>query len=279
VRTARRRAVYLGSPSECAARPERSPEAGSSLIPRGPHGAGHRIALALPHTASAGGQSSPASLRRLAAPLLADYGSWESSPYPAIVRLHRRRQRGCSQPNRPPAGSAPRRAGWHLIPTYVGSSPDSSFSSCAKLVQPGDRAGQRPRATGPPRPAQRGDGPGSPLLHMESYSRLERHSHARLPRSLDLTSCTRLAKFGIYSSSASGIADLAAQIGSGYASGRSLIPLERNSRDLRQRRHPQRLDGTSGSTSTGQATRTYAADDQHRRLRRAAPRWAALTGR
>ena len=103
-------------------------------------------------------------------------------------------------------------------------------------------------------------GPGSPIyFDMEAYTRT---SSATAPRSTFLDAWTEQLHAlgyasGVYSSSASGIADLARQLGSGYASPDDIWIANWNGRaDTADPDVPRRAPGrtTSGSTSTAAAT-------------------------
>jgi hypothetical protein len=149
--------------------------------------------------------------------------AWGKSPYRAIGVYIGGLNRGCSQPNLTASWVAEQTAaGWHLIPTYVGlQAPTSSCSSCATL-SPGSASSQGAAAAEDAvEQAQLvGIGAGSPIyFDMESYTRTSSASSATLTFLAAWT--TRLHALGydsgVYSSSASGIADLASRLGSGYA--------------------------------------------------------------
>ncbi len=231
-----RRAVYLGSPSahqRCPA--DAIGRRRAILVGRGSragesHAAGARAA-------SGGARASAAPTARLSAaseftglgfdactaPSPGAMATWEArSPYRAIGVYIGGLNRGCSQPNLT-AGwvSEQTAAGWHLIPTYVGlQSPTSSCSSCAKL-SPSAAAAQGTAAASDAveRAAAVGIGPGSPIyFDMESYTRTSSATNATMTFLAAWT--TRLHALGyesgVYSSSASGIADLAVRYGTGY---------------------------------------------------------------
>jgi len=190
-----RRAVYLGHPSpnqHCPAgligaagdrRRSRRRELGRERVPLG---AGPDRASGLRRRQ----RLHRARLRRLqrAVPR-GDRGTWRaSSPYRAVGVLHRRHQPRllAAQPDRE-LGRRPDRAGWHLIPIYVGRQAPSS--DCGKLRPSSARRRRPPRARPPqptpsPRPGAVAMGTGSPiLLRHESYSRSSSASAAtpRLP--------------------------------------------------------------------------------------------------
>jgi hypothetical protein len=149
--------------------------------------------------------------------------AWSDSPYRAIGVYIGGLNRGCSQPNLTASWVAEQTAaGWHLIPTYVGlQAPTSSCSSCATL-SPGSASSQGAAAAEDAvEQAQLvGIGAGSPIyFDMESYVRTSSASSSTLNFLAAWTNALRAAGYdsGVYSSSASGIADLASRLGSGYA--------------------------------------------------------------
>ncbi|HEV7770453.1 MAG TPA: DUF1906 domain-containing protein [Solirubrobacterales bacterium] len=219
-----RRAVYLGSPgaeqrcpSEAIGRRRailidpaaRRPEARTSARPL--------LKLA------SSGDFTGLGFDACTAPSARAMSAWEDSPYRAIGVYIGGLNRGCSQPNLTAAWVRERVAsGWHLIPTYVGlQAPTSSCSSCATLstgsatvqgTAEAEDAVEQARAIG--------IGPGSPIyFDMESYSRSSSASNATLTFLAAWTTALHAAGYesGVYSSSASGIADLAAKVGTSYA--------------------------------------------------------------
>ncbi len=157
-----------------------------------------------------------------AAPSSRAMSAWSGSPYRAIGVYIGGLNRGCSQPNLTASWVAGQTAaGWHLIPTYVGlQAPTSSCSSCAKLSA-GAAALQGSEAASDAVNDARlaGIGEGSPIyFDMESYARTASASAATLTFLEAWT--TRLHALGygagVYSSSASGIADLVARLGGLY---------------------------------------------------------------
>jgi hypothetical protein len=148
--------------------------------------------------------------------------AWAASPYRAIGVYIGGLNRACSQPNLTPTWVSEQvAAGWVLIPTYVGlQSPTSSCGSCAKLS--GGRAtaqGEAAAEDAAGDAASVGIGRGSPIyFDMEAYARSSSSSSATLAFLAAWTSKLHALGYlsGVYSSSASGIADLAAQIGTGY---------------------------------------------------------------
>jgi hypothetical protein len=142
-----------------------------------------------------------------------------SSPYRAIGVYIGGVNRACSQPNLTSRWVSEQVAtGWHLIPTYVGlQSPTTSCTSCAELDPGATRRQGTAAADDAVADAEAiGMGPGSPIyFDMESYTRTSSSSSATLSFLGAWT--TRLHALGyqsgVYSSSASGIADLASRVG------------------------------------------------------------------
>lgn len=149
--------------------------------------------------------------------------AWGSSPYRAVGVYIGGANRACSQPNLTPEWVAEQtEAGWHLIPTYVGlQAPTSSCSSCAKLSASQATAQGTAAAEDAVEEASAvAMGPGSPIyFDMESYSRTSSATAATLAFLEAWTRKLHALGYvsGVYSSSASGIADLADQVGTGYA--------------------------------------------------------------
>lgn len=222
-----RRAVYLGSPG---------------AEQRCPAGAiGRRRAILLDPNAraraararAAASQVPPARLSAAtaytgpgfdacAAPSKSAMSAWGASPYRAIGVYIGGANRGCSQPNLTASWvSAEVAAGWHPIPTYVGlQAPTSSCGSCAKLsttaavtqgAEDASDAAEQARAVA--------IGPGSPIyFDMESYTRTGAASKAVLAFLSAWTTQLHALGYqsGVYSSGASGIADLVDELESGY---------------------------------------------------------------
>jgi hypothetical protein len=148
--------------------------------------------------------------------------AWATSPYRAIGVYIGGANRACSQPNLTSTWVGEQvAAGWHLIPTYVGlQAPTSSCSSCAKLsstlpAPQGTAAAEDAVA----KAESVGIGPGSPIyFDMEAYTRTPSASKATLSFLAAWTARLHALGYlsGAYSSSASGIADLAGPTGAGY---------------------------------------------------------------
>lgn len=223
-----RRAVYLGTPganqrcpSEAMGRqrailvePRSAARASRSALPASPR----RIA-----SASAGGSVfTGLGFDACTAPSSRSMAAWADSPYRAIGVYIGGSNRGCSQPNLTASWvGAQTAAGWHLIPTYVGlQAPTSSCSSCAKLSPSRAVAqGQEAAVDAVAQAAAVAMGPGSPIyFDMESYTRTASATNAVLAFLEAWTEELHSLGYasGVYSSSASGIADLAGQLGRDY---------------------------------------------------------------
>jgi hypothetical protein len=138
---------------------------------------------------------------------------WNDSPYAAIGIYIGGSDAACSQPNLTPAWLRNTAAqGWHFIPLYVG--PQAAFGELSTNASASQGTAA---ATDAALQAQRlGFGPLSPIYYdMEGYSPGQ---STRVLRFLSAWS-TRLHALGyssgVYSSSSSGIADLAGQYGRG----------------------------------------------------------------
>ena len=138
---------------------------------------------------------------------------WADSPYAAVGIYIGGSDAACSQPNLTPAWLRNVAAqGWHFIPLYVG--PQAAFGELSKSSSAGQGTAA---ATDAALQAQRlGFAPMSPIYYdMEGYSPGQ---STRVLRFLSAWS-TRLHALGyssgVYSSSSSGVADLAGQYGRG----------------------------------------------------------------
>jgi hypothetical protein len=148
--------------------------------------------------------------------------AWAASPYRSIGVYIGGVNRACSQPNLTSTWvGAQVAAGWHLIPTYVGlQSPTSGCTSCAKLSYGKATAQGEEAAEDAVADAQSiGMGAGTPIyFDMEGYARTSSSTSATLAFLEAWTAKLHALGYvsGVYSSAASGIADLAAQVGTGY---------------------------------------------------------------
>ncbi|MGZ4350043.1 MAG: DUF1906 domain-containing protein, partial [Solirubrobacteraceae bacterium] len=146
---------------------------------------------------------------------------WASSPYRGIGIYIGGANMACSQPNLSAAWvSQESAAGWHMIPIYVGLQSPSNSCGCAGIT-PATAATQGTEAAQDAvADAQAiGMGGGNPLyFDMEAYNRTTTNTSAVLAFLGAWTSELHAAGYvsGVYSSDASGIADLVAQQGTGY---------------------------------------------------------------
>lgn len=222
-----RRAVYLGSPG-----PEQRCPAGAIgrrravLVDPGAAARASRAraeASSVPqaHVSGASSYTGPG-FDACSAPSTRAMAAWGSSPYRAVGVYIGGANRGCSQPNLTASWVSEQiAAGWNLIPTYVGlQAPTSSCSSCAKLSSSAATAQGVAAASDAVEQARAvAIGPGSPIyFDMESYTRTSSASKATLDFLAAWTNQLRALGYqsGVYSSGASGIADVVDQIGTGY---------------------------------------------------------------
>jgi Domain of unknown function (DUF1906) len=222
-----RRAVYLGSPSanqRCPAAAAVGPQRAILLDPLAARARASALPIAPRAMASAasGNVFTGLGFDACSAPSSKTMAAWEDSPYRAIGVYIGGENRGCSQPNLTASWvSAQTAAGWHLIPTYVGTqAPYSSCSSCGQ-IRPAEATAQGAAnaADAVADASAVAIGPGSPIyFDMESYSRTSSATAATLAFLEAWTKKLHSLGYlsGVYSSSASGIADLAGRIGSGY---------------------------------------------------------------
>jgi hypothetical protein len=217
-----RRAVYLGTPGAN----QRCP---AGLIGRrrallvGPRSEARASAANPPlATLSAAPPYTGLGFDTCAAPSRRAMTAWASSPYRALGVYVGGINRACSQPNLTAEWVVEQiNAGWRLMPLYVGlQSPTSDCGSCAEL---GGRAAASQGAAAAEDAVERsqevGIGPGSPIyFDMESYTPGSTASSATLSFLAAWTARLHALGYlsGVYSSSASGIADLASRYGSGY---------------------------------------------------------------
>ena len=225
-----RRAVYLGTPAanqRCPADAIAGRRRAILVEPRTRALARSRSALPVPAqriaSASAGGAVfTGLGFDACSAPSTKAMTAWGSSPYRGIGVYIGGANSACSQPNLTASWvSAQTAAGWHLIPTYVGlQAPTSSCSSCAKLSASQATAQGMAAATDAVAQASAvAMGPGSPIyFDMESYSPGGSASAATFAFLEAWTDKLHALGYvsGVYSSGASGVADLVGQIGTGY---------------------------------------------------------------
>lgn len=221
-----RRAVYLGTPSAQQRCPADAVGRRRAILVEPDSGAGASALPTVPRRVGTASQSGAIftglGFDACTAPSSRSMTAWKSSPYRAVGVYIGGINRACSQPNLTPEWvAAQTAAGWHLIPTYVGlQAPTSSCSSCGKLSA--SQATAQGAAAAVDAVEEAGAvamGPGSPIyFDMESYSRTSSATAATLAFLEAWTNKLHALGYlsGVYSSSASGIADLADQIGSGY---------------------------------------------------------------
>jgi Rv2525c-like, glycoside hydrolase-like domain len=222
-----RRAVYLGRPGagqRCPAdaigrRRAILVDPGAGTRARAQASAG----VSTPAAGTAGGEDfTGLGFDACAAPSSRAMAAWAGSPYRAIGIYIGGANRACSQPNLTTTWVGEQvAAGWHLIPTYVGlQAPTSSCDSCAKLSSSKASAQGTEAASDAVAKAQSvGIGPGSPIyFDMEAYTRTSSATAATLAFLSAWTTQLHALGYtsGAYSSSSSGIADLARAIGSAY---------------------------------------------------------------
>jgi hypothetical protein len=222
-----RKAVYLGSPGPAQRCPANAIGRRRAILvdPGAPARAARARAEASrvrPARISAASGYTGLGFDACAAPSRRTMSAWGASPYRAIGVYIGGGNRGCSQPNLTASWvSAQIGAGWSLIPIYVGlQAPTSSCGSCAKL-SPGSASLQGAVAAGDAAGDARlvGIGPGSPIyFDMESYARTASASSATLAFLAAWTNRLHALGYdsGVYSSSASGIADLVSRLGTLY---------------------------------------------------------------
>ena len=220
-----RRAVYLGTPSAQQRCPAEAIGRRRAILVE-PRSAARASALPFARqgaTASAGGAVfTGLGFDACAAPSSRSMAAWGSSPYRAIGVYIGGINRACSQPNLTSSWvAAQTEADWHLIPTYVGlQAPTSACSSCAKLTSSQATAQGEDAAIDAVEEASAvAMGPGSPIyFDMEAYSQTSSATAATLAFLEAWTQKLHQLGYssGVYSSSGSGIEDLAGQIGTGY---------------------------------------------------------------
>jgi Rv2525c-like, glycoside hydrolase-like domain len=219
-----RRAVYLGSPSPDQRCPASVMGRRRAILVEGDGPQAHSRAHASGARARISGISGFVGLGfdACAAPSRRSMRAWDSSPYRAVGVYIGGLNRGCSQPNLTASWVSEQiAAGWSLIPTYVGlQAPTSSCTSCATL-SPSAAASQGSAAAvdAVEDAAAIGIGPGSPIYYdMESYSRTSSATSATVTLLAAWTAKLHSLGYvsGVYSSGASGIADLVDRLGTSY---------------------------------------------------------------
>lgn len=223
-----RRAVYLGVPGADQSCPPGAIGRRRAIVVE-PRAAQAARRSALPRTPRRLATASAAVFTGLgfdacAAPSGRTMNAWKASPYRAIGVYIGGSNRACSQPNLTASWvQAQTEAGWHLIPTYVGlQAPTSACTSCAlhslnKTTARSEGAAAAVDAVADA--ASIAMGPGSPIyFDMEAYSQTAAASGAVLAFLEGWTVKLHQLGYvsGVYSSSSSGIEDIADQVGTGY---------------------------------------------------------------
>jgi hypothetical protein len=219
-----RRAVYLGTPSSRQRCPAEAIGRRRAILVE-PASAGASALTTAPRRATgsaAGAVFTGLGFDACSTPSSRSMAAWADSPYRGVGVYIGGINRACSQPNLTAEWvAAQTAAGWHLIPTYVGlQAPTSACSSCAKLTSSQATAqGVAAAIDAVEEAGAAAIGPGSPLyFDMESYSQTSSASAATLAFLEAWTEKLHALGYvsGVYSSSSSGIEDLAGQVGSGY---------------------------------------------------------------
>jgi Domain of unknown function (DUF1906) len=239
-----RRVVYLGGPSTEQRCPAEaiigrrraivvSPDHTTSGAPRGVPGIAQSLtraritrrahASSAPATASVGGSVfTGLGFDTCSAPSTKAMAAWAESPFRGVGIYIGGENSACSQPNLSSSWvSAQTTAGWHLIPTYVGlQATTSSCSSCAKMTTAGAATqGAAAAEDAVTEAAAIGVGSGSPIyFDMEAYTPSTSATNTVLTFLAAWTEKLHALGYdsGVYSSSGSGIADLADQASTGY---------------------------------------------------------------
>ena len=225
-----RRAVYLGTPAvdqRCAANAIGRRRA--ILVDPGGAAAAARASSASGGASTPGEGSAPSAAAftglgfdACSTPSTRTMSAWSSSPYRSLGVYIGGVNSACAQPNLTPSWTATEvAAGWHPIPLYVGlQAPTSGCGGCAKLsASQATRQGTEAASNAVEDAGKAGIGPGNPIyFDMEGYARTSSASRATLTFLAAWTARLHALGYvsGVYSSSASGIADLASETGTGY---------------------------------------------------------------
>jgi hypothetical protein len=180
------------------------------------------------HTVSASAPATPGAVFQgkgfdaCATPSEATMSAWgASSPYGAIGVYIGGVNMACAQPNLTASWvSTESAAGWHLAPIYVGEQAPTNSCGCASITPAQASAEGTAAATDAAYDASTvGIGSGNPIyFDMEGYSRTSANSTPVLAFLEAWTEQLHADGYlsGVYSSDASGIADLAAELGTSY---------------------------------------------------------------
>jgi hypothetical protein len=155
-------------------------------------------------------------------PSPATMSDWGASPYRALGIYIGGANMACSQPNLSASWVSQESAlGWHMIPIYVGLQSPSNSCGCAGITPAAAATQGAEAAQDAVVDAQAiGMGGGNPLyFDMEAYNRTTTNTSAVMAFLEAWTTQLHAEGYvsGVYSSDASGIADLVAQQGTGYA--------------------------------------------------------------
>ncbi len=196
--------------------PRSEPTALGAAAATGP--VAHTASAALPGQVFTGRGFDPCST-----PSLATMSAWRVSPYHAVGVYIGGVNEACSQPNLTTAWvNAESAAGWHLIPTYVGLQAPSNSCGCGAMSSTPSKAyseGQAAAADAMSQAAAVGIGRGNPIYDdMEAYGRGGSNTTAVLSFLSGWTAALHARHYlsGVYSSGASGIADLVSRWGTTY---------------------------------------------------------------
>ena len=223
-----RRAVYLGTPrlsQRCPADAAVGPRRAILVEPRGAAAARRSALPRAPRriaSASSGAIFTGLGFDACTAPSPRSMSAWEDSPYRAVGVYIGGGNRGCSQPALTASWvETQTAAGWHLIPTYVGlQAPTSACTSCAKLsASQATAQGSAAAVDAVAQASELAMGLGSPIyFDMEAYTQTSSATAATLAFLEAWTEKLHQLGYvsGVYSSSASGIEDVADQVGTGY---------------------------------------------------------------
>lgn len=221
-----RRAIYLGTPSSQQRCPAGTMGRRRAILvepaDRGSSASALRTAPRRATSSAGGAIFTGLGFDACTAPSSRSMAAWGSSPYRAVGVYIGGLNRACSQPNLTASWvAAQTEGGWHLLPIYVGlQAPTSVCSSCAKLSSSQATAqGATAAEDAVEEAAVLGMGPGSPIYNdMEAYTQTTSATGATLAFLEAWTQKLHELGYlsGVYSSSSSGIEDLARQIGTGY---------------------------------------------------------------
>ncbi|MDQ6835130.1 MAG: DUF1906 domain-containing protein [Actinomycetota bacterium] len=147
--------------------------------------------------------------------------AWGRSPYRALGVYIGGANSACAQPNLNSTWTATQfRAGWHVIPIYVGLQAPSNSCGCAAISA--SHAASQGTAAADDAVSQAqlvGIGPGNPIYNdMEGYARTSANTGAVMRFLAAWTAELHVNGYGsgVYSSGGSGIADLVSRYGTAY---------------------------------------------------------------